>query len=378
MRKKPADVRQLAAQIILHVRSGRGTSRKALADLMSLSPSTSGLYVDQMIAAGYLRESGLEQGPMGRPKRRLETIPEAGWFAGAEFNAERVQAVRLDFSGAVVGSVERRLQPGMRMREVVEQLQQALADLAAGQGGSLLGIGVGVPGVVDAAAGLARQYDFIEDWQEVPLAALLFQRFQVPVVLENNLRCIALAERWFGGGHELLDYVILGPRSGFGVAIVHEGALYRGATHAAGEVGNWPWPMPDGEGQMHHALSSPAVWRRLAGAPPNQPEPANLRAAIAPFAGVKSPAMDTVRDDFARVIGCLHLLLDSETYFMHGPLCELRQPFWDLVSVRVTELMPRLLAKRPPRVLCSGLHDDAGALGSASLAMEHWVPVTLE
>ncbi len=374
MRKKPADVRQLAAQTVLHVRSGRGTSRKALADLLDLSPSTSGLYVDQMITSGFLRESGLERGGMGRPKRRLETIPEAGWFAGVEFNAERVQAVRLDFAGGLSGAVVRRLRPGMLTQEVVAEIHEAVAALAVLKAGALLGVGAGVPGVVDSAAGVARQYDFIPDWREVSLAASLYQRFQSPVVLENNLRCIALAERWFGGGRDLRDYVILGPRSGFGVAIMQDGQLLSGATHAAGEVGNWPWPLPHGNGQMHDALSSPAVWRRLSQAPASQPEPADLRAALAPFAGGEGEALAAVRDDFARVIGCLHLLLDSEAYFMHGPLCELGQPFWSAVSARVAELMPRLLAARPPRIACSDLRDDAGALGAASLAMEHWLP----
>ncbi len=374
MRKKPADVRQLAAQTVLHVRSGRGTSRKALADLLDLSPSTSGLYVDQMIAAGFLRESGLEQGPMGRPKRRLEAIPDAGWFAGVEFNAERVQAVRLDFAGGVTNAVERRLSAGMLTRDVVEEIHHAVRFLT-GAGGTLLGVGAGVPGVVDSAAGVARQYDFIRDWKEVPLADCIRQRFDVPVVLENNLRCIALAERWFGGGLGLRDYVILGPRSGFGVAIVQQGRLFSGASHAAGEVGNWPWPLPGGPGHLHDALSSPAVWRRLAGASDGVPESGDLRAALAVFASSEDAALTAVRDDFANVIGCLHLLLDSEAYFLHGPLCELGQPFWSSVSARVAELMPRLLAKRPPQVSCSDLQDDAGALGAGSLAMECWLPL---
>ncbi len=375
MRKKPADVSHLAAQTVLHVRSGRGTSRKALADFMDLSPSTSGLYVDQMISAGFLRESGLEQGPMGRPKRRLEARPEAGWFAGVEFNAERVQAVRLDFAGGVAGVVERRLTPDMLTKDVIGEIRRAVSQLAGRGESTLLGIGVGVPGLVDSEAGVARQYDFIRDWKNVPLASMLREGDDTPVILENNLRCIALAERWFGGGRDLQDYVILGPRSGFGVAIVREGKLLSGANHAAGEIGNWPWPLPQGEGKLHDALSSPAVWRRLAKAPAGKREPSDLRAALAAFAGRQGQQLDLVRDDFARVVGCLHLLLDSKAYFVHGPLCELGHSFWDEVSSRVTGLLPKLLAVRPPRIGCSDLHDDAGALGAASLAMESWQPV---
>src|SRR5277367_1676960 len=104
MRRNPVDQRQHLASIVLHVRSRRAISRSTLADRMGLSRSTVGLYVDQLIAKGCLHESGLEQGAMGRPQRTLTTVPGAGWFAGVEFNAERVQAVRVDFSGQLVAS----------------------------------------------------------------------------------------------------------------------------------------------------------------------------------------------------------------------------------------------------------------------------------
>lgn len=79
--------------------SGRAVSRSSLAVALGLAPSTVDWYVDQLIADGYVDESGLEQGPLGRSKRGLATQPGAGWFAGVEFNAERVQAVSVDFAG---------------------------------------------------------------------------------------------------------------------------------------------------------------------------------------------------------------------------------------------------------------------------------------
>ena len=82
--------------------------------------------------------------------------------------------------------------------------------LIAGQKAPLLGIGVGVPGLVDRKRGTGRYFSFIKQWKDVPVTELLQQRFKTAVTVENNLRVIALAERWFGGGHDLRDYVILG------------------------------------------------------------------------------------------------------------------------------------------------------------------------
>jgi hypothetical protein len=80
-----------------------------------------------------------------------------------------------------------------------------------------------------------------------------------------------------------------------------------------------------------------------------------------------------VAQDFAQVVGCLHLLLDTQAIFVHGPLCGLGRAFWEAVVERSVVLMPRLAARRPPLV-CSTLMDEAGALGAASMAMEQWVP----
>lgn len=371
MRNTPLDQARLSAQVILHVRSGRTSSRRGLADVMGVSPSTTGLYVDQLIAGGYLRETGLEQGPMGRPKRRLSTVPEAGWFAGLEFHAGRVQAARVDFSGRLVYSRAFPLPGRPGTQTVLELLKEAVRSLALQRPGPMLGIGVGAPGVVDTRSGVGLHYAFIEDWRDVPVVEDLGGLFHVPVTLENNLRVIALAERWFGDGNGLASFIILGPRRGFGVAIMNEGRLLGGAHQAAGEVGNWWWPSESRNCEMHDELSAPAVWRRLAGASESSKMPADLHQALASVAG--SPARADVVRDFAKVTGWLQLLLDTQAFFLHGPLTALGDLFWIEVAEEAARLMPRL-AGRPPKIVCSCLADNAGALGAASLAMEAWQP----
>ena len=364
------------AQAVLHVRSQRATSRRTLSDVMRLSPTTAGQYVDQLIATGHLVESGLEQGPMGRPKRSLTVHPEAGWFAGVEFYAERLQAVRIDFAGNVVLSIEQALPPEVDAERVLAAIQEALSLLTRRRGrGPLLGIGVGAPGVVDPENGVATEYAYIKDWIDIPVAQHLQTRFKAPVTLENNLRAVALAERWFGGGRSLENYVILGPRTGFGAAMVHRGQLVRGAHFASGEIGRWPWPLGGGDSSAHlqDVLSSPAVYRRLAGLTNRGRLPQDLRAALATHAHADGQEWGSVIDDFARVVGCLQLLLDASTYFLHGPLTSLGARFCEHIEARTRLLFPAL-RNTTFQVVGSMLHDDAGALGAASLAMEAWAP----
>jgi predicted NBD/HSP70 family sugar kinase len=377
MRKNPIVQRETLGAAVLQIRSGRATSRTTLAKALGISPSTTGLYVDHLIAEKYLNESGLNQGPMGRPRRILSTQAEAGWFAGLEFNAQRIQAVGVDFSGSLKMTVELPLPADVMADQVLKSILSCVTKMAEMMHGPLLSVGLGVPGLVDAHAGLGLYYAFIPDWNQVPVADKIGSKLKVPVILQNNLRAIALAERWFGLGHGLNDYVILGPRSGFGVAMVQDGRLIEGSHHVAGEIGRWPWPLMAGLGdgkELHHALSAPSTWRRLAGVDERAKLPEDLRAGLAAVADSAGPEWDAVCADYARVIGLLHMIIDTGVFILHGPLTMLGERFCQSITDTAYALMPALRGGGL-KVVPSTLGDNAGALGAASLAMEAWSPV---
>ena len=376
MRKNPIVQREILGAAVLQVRSGCATSRTALSKALEISPSTTGLYVDHLIAENYLHESGLNQGAMGRPRRILTTQSDAGWFAGVEFNAQRIQAVGVDFSGSLKETVEVLLPAEVLADQVIKSILACVAKLAEMMQGPLLSVGLGVPGLVDAQAGVGLYYVFIPDWKQVPLVEMLGSKLNVPVILQNNLRAIALAERWFGLGHGLNDYVILGPRSGFGIAMVQDGRLIEGAHHTAGEVGRWPWPLDGGAGgsqELHHALSAPATWRRLAGVDGRAKLPEDLRAGLAALAESSGPEWDDVCADYARVIGLLHLIINTGVFILHGPLTMLGERFCHAITESAFTQMP-VLRTTGLKIVPSTLGDNAGALGAASLAMEAWLP----
>lgn len=373
MRRKPSDHRALLASTIIHLRSRKAVSRSALAKSLNASASTLGLYVDQLTAMGYIEEVGLEKASVGRPQRVLGLLPAAGWFAGLEFNAQRVQAVSVDFAGKQLGSESRHLPAKPDMPTVLRTLVEVLEKLMADRPEPLLGIGVGAPGIVNRKRGEGSYFSFVKHWKNVPIVEAFRQRFRVPTTIENNLRVIALAERWFGEGQDLSDYVVLGPRSGLGISIMHDGELLRGAHEIAGEVGLWTWPQPDGTQAMHDLLSATAVYRRFAGLGPDAILPEDLRSAITQVANPDSPEWKSVVLDFARVVRSLQLLVDPEMIFLHGPLTALGMPFCEEI-VNLVLTLPPLLPDLKLRFQPSSLGDDAGALGAACLAMEEWQP----
>lgn len=375
MRQKTSDLRQLYASVILNVRKGKARSRTDLAQALGISASTVGLYSDQLIATGHLNETGLDQGSMGRPKRMLSVEKSPGWFAGIEFNASRLFITGVDFSGDILTGESLPLAPEATAAEVERLILTTLRSWAQRIPLPLLGVGVGAPGLVDSARGISLRYDFIRGWKEVPLQDILAREFNVPVQVENNLRAIALAERWFGSHRHETNYVVVGPRNGFAIASVQDGELLHGANHALGEIGLWPWPLSGGSGsrELHHELSAPMTYRRLAGLPVQAPVPEDLHTALLSLVHDSSTQWQEVAQDYARVLACIQLVLDPRICLLHGPLTALGTRFCQEVMAAAVQIAPAL-KDIPLQLECSQLGDNAGALGAASLAMEAWQP----
>lgn len=105
----------------------------------------------------------------------------------------------------------------------------------------ILGVGVGVPSVVDVEKGIVYDVQNIPSWKKVPLKDLLEERFKVPVYVNNDANCFAVGEKYFGKGKNYENIVGLIVGTGLGAGLVIHGKLYAGKNCGAGEFGNVPY-----------------------------------------------------------------------------------------------------------------------------------------
>ncbi|NPA36767.1 MAG: ROK family protein [Chlorobi bacterium] len=106
---------------------------------------------------------------------------------------------------------------------------------------TVLGIGIGVPGLVDREKGVAFDIQNIPSWKEVHLKDILEDKFKVPVFLDNDANCFALGEAKFGDGKDEKDFVGLTLGTGMGAGIIKDGYLMPDAHCGSGEFGNIPY-----------------------------------------------------------------------------------------------------------------------------------------
>ena len=116
-------------------------------------------------------------------------------------------------------------------------IEQLVAAIEALNGPGVRAVGIGVPSVVDFAAGRIRSSANIP-LADVPLRELLSGRVGLPVYVDNDATCAALAEAFDDGRFICSDLVMLTIGTGVGSGTVLGGRVYRGATGAAPEIGH--------------------------------------------------------------------------------------------------------------------------------------------
>jgi glucokinase len=158
-------------------------------------------------------------------------------FAGLAASATSTQPLLAQVKVATEGRTDR--------DRILANLFGAIDGVLAQAGRSVRGIGglgVCVPGVVVAAEGRVVNCTNLAGWNDVPLKAILEERYGVPVSVDNDARAACWAEATTGAGAGVATQAFVTVSTGIGAAFVLDGRLYRGVNAVAGEVGETRWP----------------------------------------------------------------------------------------------------------------------------------------
>lgn len=231
------------AAVLRLIGSAGPIARTHIAKTLGLSPATVTAVTRELLECGLVRVARRAPSRGGRPALLLELVGEAATALGLKIAVDHVVGVRVDFEANVLDRFEAPFKASAP--DAVERLRDLLVEwTAAGAlGPPLLGVGLGVPGVFDAATGLLDSP--LLGWRGVELARVLQEQLGVPVYVDNDVNTLAIAERLYGRGHEAAHFVTVTIGRGVGLGIVADGDIYRGFRGGAGEFGHTT-AIPDG------------------------------------------------------------------------------------------------------------------------------------
>ncbi|KAB2592512.1 ROK family transcriptional regulator [Streptomyces arboris] len=228
-------------------------SRQELGPATGLSSGSISNVVAELAAEGLLQEAGIVDSDGGRPRTLLKVAPDGGLLVGIDIGETRVRVELFDLSLTELARTERLLaQHGYDVDRIVAHVRTGVADVLRDAGADphrLLGIGVGVPGIIEREGPegpdgkrTAVVHGQTIGWQAVPFEQLLREAVdvppEVPLFIDNGAKTLGRAEMWFGGGRGAGAAAIALIGSGVGACVDHGDILAEDRTSLALEWGH--------------------------------------------------------------------------------------------------------------------------------------------
>jgi glucokinase len=255
-------------------------------------------------------------------------------------------------------------------KAVLSQVAGLVTDLSAP--GPVAGIGVIVPGLVDAATGMALYAENL-GWRDVPFTGRLAEATGLPVAFDHDVRAAGAAEQRFGAGRGHQDVAFVPIGTGISAALLLDGRPYAGGGWA-GEIGHIDvgsgLPCPCGaRGCLETVASAAAIARRY-----TERSGRGVQGAleVAGRLGSGDPdalaVWDEAVDALAFVLAVTAAVAAPELIIIGGGLSGagdvLLEPLRRGVTARVTP------PQRQPELVPAELGEQAGLLGAALLAWD--------
>jgi N-acetylglucosamine repressor len=237
-------MKRINRNLVLNVIKSQGPiSRTNIARLSGLSLATVSSITADLIETGLVYEKGAGESSGGRRPILLCLNHQAGFVVGVKLMEHAVTSALTDLNAQVLHHRITPLivPPGERkcddvLPAVVQAVEATIVEAGVAQE-RVLGVGIGMAGLVDGAAGICRYSPFF-GWQDVDITGPIADQLGMPAYLENDVNTLTIVEQWFGYGHGVDHFVVVTVGRGIGAGIVVNGQFYRGAAGGAGEFGH--------------------------------------------------------------------------------------------------------------------------------------------
>lgn len=158
---------------------------------------------------------------------------------GFDVGGSKISAVLGDESGNILANVRRPTIKHLGKKRLVEQLAEMGNEVMKAAGTDRIdSIGILFAGLVDRDKGVVLSSPNILGLNNFNITGEIGSRFNVPVYLENDATGATIAERIFGAGKDMDNFVYMTLSTGIGGGAFIDGKLYRGSHGLAGEIGH--------------------------------------------------------------------------------------------------------------------------------------------
>ena len=205
----------------------------------------------------------------------------------------------------------------------------------------------------------------IPNWIGTNLVKILEEKYNLPAVLENDVNCVALGEKWIGAGKDLSNFICLTIGTGIGGGIILNNQLFRGENFVAGEFGH----ILIKKGEFEQFASTTALIRLVkerTGKTLNGKEIFDLeKKEIVEYQEVISEWIENLTDGLSSIVYCFN----PANIILGGGVIEQGEPLINRIKNSLFKKIG-LQFKEKLNIIQAKLGNNAGMIGASYLLLE--------
>ena len=205
----------------------------------------------------------------------------------------------------------------------------------------------------------------IPNWIGTNLVKILEEKYNLPIVLENDVNCVALGEKWIGAGKNLKNFICLTIGTGIGGGIILNNQLFRGENFVAGEFGH----ILIKKGEFEQFASTTALIRLVkekTGKILNGKEIFDLeKKEIVEYQEVISEWIENLTDGLSSIVYCFN----PANIILGGGVIEQGEPLINRIKNSLFKKIG-LQFKEKLNIIQAKLGNNAGMIGASYLLLE--------
>jgi glucokinase len=244
------------------------------------------------------------------------------------------------------------------------------------------GVGMGLPGFIDAVQGIVHGLSNVPGWDHVPMLKMMCDRTGLPCAIENDANAMAYAEFTHGAAKGATNAICITLGTGVGGGLILDGKLYRGSRFAAGEMGHssvdlhGPRGVYGTPGDLEVYVGNRQIGERAARLyaaagkprPPEQCTPKDLEKLALAGDRIAICLWDSLGNEIGAALSNAIWLLNPDTIVIGGGVAAAGDLIFDPIRRSIRDRTSTLFSEEL-RILPAQLGNDAGIIGSAALAL---------
>ena len=229
-------------KILKYIYENEAASVSEIFTAVGISSPTCLILLNELISDGVLEKKGKGESMGGRKPDSYVLKDGTFYIVSIEMEKFRTRAAILDNNNNYITSIHTSLKAISKDQSAIPDLKafvDKLINAAQIDKSKLVGVGISMPGLVDAERGTNYTYLRSDD-KEKTLQEVLVGELGYPVFLQNDVKCAAIAESKHGLAKGISDALVVLMDWGVGLGIIMDGKMRKGSRGFSGEIGHIP------------------------------------------------------------------------------------------------------------------------------------------